>query len=192
MRNNVIVIVLVILAGVAAWFFRDKLKSLFSRVTGGAIPGGSPVTASVPYDALNQGIQSGNSLAEKNSNPGNLRDFGDKWQGLEGEPKSDGSFCKFSDASSGARAMVKLLLNYVRQGNNTLSKIIARYAPASDSNNPVSYAHAVASALEISPDAVISADDRQMLAAVAYRMHIVEAGYAWVHYQTFLEWANTL
>jgi hypothetical protein len=182
------------MAGTLIYIFREPLKNmvsgLFSKLKGKV--SGSDASVLLPCDALNQSVTSGNSVAERNNNPGNLKDFGDNWQGLDGAPKGDGSFCKFTDRSFGARAMVKLLINYVRGGLDTVTKIISKYAPQSDSNNPASYAHAVASALQISPDAPVSDSERGFIAAIAYRMHIVEAGYPWVPFDVFQQWANTL
>jgi hypothetical protein len=195
MKRNVIILISLVVLGTLIYIFRDPLKKLvgglFDRLKNRG-SGSDAVIEGVPYDAVHQSVTSGNSVAERNNNPGNIRDFGDAWQGLDGAPKADGSFCKFTDQSSGARAMVKLVLNKVRQGYNTVSKLINNYAPAADNNNPASYAHIVASALQVSPDAPLSVDDREFIAAVAYRMHIVEAGYPWVPFETFLSWANTL
>jgi hypothetical protein len=195
---------LAIIAIGLCFIFRNRLKGYVSGLFGGLKsksgdgdnPDDSdpdvPGSLSLPHDAIDQPIQSGASLAERNNNPGNLRDFGDKWQGLKGDPKSDHSFCEFESSGFGARAMVKLILNKLQSGYNTLNSLIANYAPAADGNNPVSYSHTVASALQISPDMYINSSDRALVAAIAYRMHIVEAGYPWISYNVFLQWANTL
>lgn len=80
----------------------------------------------------------------RNNNPGNIeRNASNQWLGkIQG---SDPRFESFSTFAFGTRALIKLLKNYIDRGNNTVAKIIARWAPASVDNNPTaSYASKVA------------------------------------------------
>ncbi|MBN5203088.1 hypothetical protein JY494_26615, partial [Serratia marcescens] len=72
----------------------------------------------------------GNSSAARglrNNNPGNI-EASDKnpWEGQTG---SDGRFAKFETPEHGIRALGKNLLSYQRQGYDTVSEIVNRWAP---------------------------------------------------------------
>lgn len=88
--------------------------------------------------------------AERNNNPGNIEDgpFARRQYGYVG---GDGRFAKFSSADAGFAAMENLLRGrgYAGGGRNTIAKIIAKYAPASE-NNVGAYASAVERATGIS------------------------------------------
>lgn len=94
----------------------------------------------------------------RNHNPGNIRACaGVTWQGQTG---ADPDFCVFADDAHGWRA---LKLNIAHHAANypqqTLLEYIAGdgkgwpgYAPASDGNDPQSYAEAIAQALGVAVD----------------------------------------
>ena len=71
-------------------------------------------------------------LGLRNNNPLNIR-FSPKsnWVGQTGSNKG---FCVFDTLEHGFRAALKLLNNYIRQGYDTIPKIIARWAPESENN----------------------------------------------------------
>lgn len=48
----------------------------------------------------------------RNNNPGNIKKTSDKWEGLNADQSKDDTFCQFSDAKYGIRAMAKLLYKY--------------------------------------------------------------------------------
>ena len=85
----------------------------------------------------------GDSLADRNNNPGNLRasPWVRKLPGFKGEDAStraDGSpgFAVFETPDAGVEAQKKLLANkYLANGINTPSKIIEKYNPSSDPRN---------------------------------------------------------
>lgn len=66
----------------------------------------------------------------RNNNPGNIKDFGIRWEGYAG--KDDKGFVIFSDVKYGIRAMYLQLLTYGRRGLKTIKDIIPVYAPASE------------------------------------------------------------
>lgn len=78
----------------------------------------------------------------RNNNPGNIRwNPANKWIG---QLRDDGGgYIVFDTMENGLRALARLLTNYMRSGNNTVSKIITRWAPAADNNNTAAYIRAV-------------------------------------------------
>jgi len=92
------------------------------------------------------------TLAVRNQNPGNLKD------------PSTGSFRKFNSPQEGFEAL-KNDLNIKISGksttgvtpNSSLAHFASIYAPASDNNDPKSYADNLAAQLGVSPDTPISA-----------------------------------
>lgn len=58
------------------------------------------------------------------------------WLGQAGEL---GGFVVFEKPEYSVRAFYKIMNSYANQGADTLSKIINKYAPASDNNNPSKY-----------------------------------------------------
>jgi hypothetical protein len=81
--------------------------------------------------------QSGLPRGLRNNNPGNLRPSGDDWKGMIGVQDN---FIVFSDLSWGIRAMATDLANKISNGGlNTITKIVNRYAPASDGNDVAAY-----------------------------------------------------
>lgn len=94
----------------------------------------------INYSFKNANLPSGLARGMKVNNPGNLKEFGEQWQGRI-TPSADPVFVEFRSYAYGLRAMIKLLQNYIRQGNNTISSILNRYAPTSenDTNAYISY-----------------------------------------------------
>lgn len=71
-------------------------------------------------------------VAERHHNPGNLR----SWKGF---PTADG-YAQFPDDVSGLRALRRQLELYMRRDHlDTISGIVAKYAPASDKNDVDAY-----------------------------------------------------
>ncbi len=106
----------------------------------------------------------------RNNNPGNIeRNPNNQWLGkIEG---NDPRFESFSTFAYGTRALVKLLKNYIDRGNNTVSKIVSRWAPASVDNNPTaSYASKVAERSRLGLHTPLQADKdtlRRLTQAIA-------------------------
>lgn len=113
----------------------------------------------------------------RNRNPGNIRKGTDTWTGEVGTDK-DG-FIKFSAMSYGMRATLKLLVNYISSGTNTISKITERWAPAADGNNPVAYADFIAQYVAdwgISKDTEIEPTYETLIIAIGMAVSLKENG----------------
>lgn len=111
-------------------------------------------------------VKGGNGAARgiRNNNPGNLEfSNSNPWQGQAG---SDGRFAKFETPEHGIRALGRNLLSYQRQGIDTVSDIINRWAPPEDNNDTGAYIQAVCAQLGVGPDQQINASDPQTLNAL--------------------------
>ncbi len=111
-------------------------------------------------------VKGGNGDARgiRNNNPGNLEfSNSNPWQGQAG---SDGRFAKFETPEHGIRALGRNLLSYQRQGIDTVSDIINRWAPPEDNNDTGAYIQAVCAQLGVGPDQQINASDPQTLNAL--------------------------
>lgn len=103
----------------------------------------------------------------RNNNPLNIEhNTNNNWQGQTG---SDGRFAQFETPEHGLRAGFKLLQNYEKNGNNTISKILKRFAPINE-NNTKQYISFVARKMGISPNDKISMSSqtqaRELLKAI--------------------------
>jgi hypothetical protein len=115
----------------------------------------------------------------KNNNPGNLEKGSDKWQGeVDGD---DPRFITFSDMPHGYRAIFITLHSYIKQGFNTISKMINRYAPPSDNNPTKAYIQTVCKKAGKNPDDVIDWNDsstlREIVAGISYQENGVPPSY---------------
>ena len=76
-----------------------------------------------------------NSRGLRNNNPGNIRIGNSAWMGkIPVSQNTDGSFEQFETWVYGLRAMIKLIRNYIYDGNDSINKIISKYAPTSENN----------------------------------------------------------
>ena len=120
-----------------------------------------------------QGTFWGSTRGLRNNNPGNLRVTADKWEGMTGD---DGAFVTFKSVEYGARAMLKLIINYKKKyGLDTLSKIIHRYAPINE-NNTSAYIDSVVKATNINVNQVLDFNSQDTLVKIAQAMCHVETG----------------
>lgn len=109
---------------------------------------------------------------KRNNNPFNIRyNSANNWIGQIG---SDGAFCVFDTMVHGIRAGGILLRNYLKQGNNTISKILTKFAPASDNNNTSKYIADVEKMSGINKDVVLKNSD---LWRIAVPMMLIESKY---------------
>ncbi|HAJ8190544.1 TPA: hypothetical protein HNX15_22510, partial [Escherichia coli] len=91
----------------------------------------------------------------RNNNPGNLEySKTNPWVGQTGD---DGRFAKFETPEHGIRALGRNLMSYQRQGIDTVSEIINRWAPPTDKNDTMSYIKAVCEQLGVSADEPLDA-----------------------------------
>lgn len=100
------------------------------------------------------------------NNPGNIIQSGIAWQGKE-TPSRDPRFESFDTPLNGIRALCKLLISYEdKHGLKTVRGIINRWAPPVE-NNTSAYVTAVAKAVGVGPDDVISTHGAKTLALLA-------------------------
>lgn len=115
----------------------------------------------------------GKSRGDRNNNPLNIRySPANDWKGQTG---SDGAFCQFSSRDYGYRAAFKNLQSYIKNGNNTIKKIITRWAPPSDGNNTTGYIENVASRSGIDKDLQIAVTDKEKLFKIVREMAKIES-----------------
>jgi hypothetical protein len=139
-------------------------------------------------------ITHGTALSELSNNPGALFwDNSTQWQGMNVVLTCKNGIIYFEDSDHGVRAHLMTLKNYYKKhGIDTLAKITARYAPVgSGGNNPVEYARILGSYLGIGVNDTFNMDsNRELLAAIGYFMHRVEAGYFWLPRTKYSEWST--
>lgn len=115
----------------------------------------------------------GKSRGDRNNNPLNIRYVASNdWKGQTG---SDGAFCQFSSRDYGYRAAFKNLQSYIKNGNNTIKKIITRWAPPSDGNNTTGYIDNVSSRSGIDKDLQIAVTDKDKLFKIVREMAKIES-----------------
>ena len=107
-----------------------------------------------------------------NFNPGNIRIGGQKFIG-EKDKSTDKAFRQFVTMAFGYRAMFVLLRNYIKNGNNTIVKIISRYAPSNE-NNTNAYINAVEKGSGINSNTIIQINDLDSLTKIIMAMSMVE------------------
>lgn len=111
----------------------------------------------------------------RNNNPLNIRISMDKFVG-EVRPSQDKKFKQFDTMAHGYRAAFRVLRTYINNYKcDTIRKIISRWAPATE-NNTLAYVMTVSDRAGISPDAPISADNREMMVRIVAAMSYVENG----------------
>ena len=167
---------IVLLAGICGFLLYLKLRR-FSHFIDEVIEYKTPhsieemETPNAAYDTKVRGY--------RNNNPLNIRISGNNWKG-EIKPSQDGSFCQFTTMAYGFRAAMVCIRTYIKKyGCDTLEKIINRWAPWSDGNNPVRYAQRVMNRFpETFPnkETVIDYRNKEQMTKLVYGMAIVENG----------------
>ncbi|EIW8781817.1 hypothetical protein L1R30_20890 [Klebsiella pneumoniae] len=105
----------------------------------------------------------GNTLADRNNNPGNIR------------PVGGGGFRAFGSALEGWEAMKNQLMRYFT-GKTTgrrlqsIMDIVSTWAPAADNNDPAKYARDVAGWMGVSPTAALNLSDPNTMAMLMQSM----------------------
>lgn len=111
----------------------------------------------------------------RNNNAGNLIITNDKWAGMiDRSIATDKQFVMFTTFEHGIRAMLKDLINDIKNGKNTVQKIITAYAPPTE-NNTTAYINAVSKSLSISPNTIIK-PDFDTLKSISKAIVLVENG----------------
>lgn len=119
--------------------------------------------------------QSNQPRGIRNNNPGNI-EAGQFAQSQPGYSGSDGRFAKFDTPQQGMDATSNLLSTYGKQGINTVSGIINKWAPSTDGNNTQAYAGFVAKKLGVSPDTPLNMNDPVVRNSVASAIGEFENG----------------
>lgn len=111
----------------------------------------------------------------RNNNPLNIRkSAANAWKGKV-VPGTDSAFEQFITMAYGYRAALYLLRKYIGQGNNTIRKIIGKWAPPSE-NNTTAYINNVTLRSGIGADTVLQRTAMESLCKIAYAMACVENG----------------
>ena len=127
----------------------DELKKIWANkpvfrdpapAKGGASPS-APAGANLPRNL-------------RNNNPGNI-EYGE-FAKKHGATGSDGRFAIFPTLQAGQDAQASLLMGYMAQGNNTISKIVSKWAPGSE-NNTGAYIADVSNKTGIDANSVLDA-----------------------------------
>ncbi|MGR6349827.1 hypothetical protein [Escherichia coli] len=105
----------------------------------------------------------GNTLADRNNNPGNIR------------PVGGGGFRAFGSALEGWEAMKNQLMRYFTGKTTgrrlqTIMDIVSTWAPAADNNDPAKYARDVAGWMGVSPTAALNLSDPNTMAMLMQSM----------------------
>lgn len=105
----------------------------------------------------------GNTLADRNNNPGNIR------------PVGGGGFRAFGSALEGWEAMKNQLMRYFTGKTTgrrlqTIMDIVSTWAPAADNNDPAKYARGVAGWMGVSPTAALNLSDPNTMAMLMQSM----------------------
>ncbi|HCD5205729.1 TPA: hypothetical protein NBT52_004354 [Klebsiella pneumoniae] len=105
----------------------------------------------------------GNTLADRNNNPGNIR------------PVGGGGFRAFGSALEGWEAMKNQLMRYFTGKTTgrrlqTIMDIVSTWAPAADNNDPAKYARDIAGWMGVSPTAALNLSDPNTMAMLMQSM----------------------
>lgn len=122
----------------------------------------------------------------RNNNPGNIEKSPEVWQGkVSLDKNTDSRFEQFVSVEYGLRALMKNAITWVNRGENTIEKLISKWAPPSE-NNTAGYIKQVSADLGISSKEVLTLDRQQLIAlakAIAKKenapdhKHIPESSY---------------
>lgn len=115
--------------------------------------------------------------AVRNNNPLNIRRTADQWEGMA-SIQVDPAFVRFISPEYGFRAAAKLIKNYQSIYHiNTITGLVARWAPEHDDNPTDSYIEYVSQKVGVGPyDAI---DFREYLVPILSAMARFESGQAW-------------
>ena len=189
-------VVAVGIAALALWIVQSKRKNgglvVIGNVTGDDAgtqsSGGTILNTENNSSVMNQNNNTGSSpqthfndtslpRGYRNNNPLNIRkNAANAWKGKV-VPGTDSAFEQFISMPYGYRAALYLIRKYIGQGNNTIRKIVTKWAPPSE-NNTSSYVSNVAKRSGINADAVLSRTDMDSLCKIAYAMAWSENGKA--------------
>jgi len=115
-------------------------------------------------------------MSFRNNNPGNMR-YNPAFKGVTG--KDSRGFAIFKTKYHGLRAMRILLENYIKKGFNTIDKIINRYAPAADQNQPDTYAAFVSRESGIPRSTILKPEMVEMIMPAMVKMETGKSISSW-------------
>ena len=123
----------------------------------------------------------------RNNNPGNIRQNGIRYTG-EVQPSLDGAFKQFEKMEYGYRAMFVVLHTYARKhGINTIERMIARYAPATE-NHTQKYIDAVSEWSGVPATSHLTTTNAEVMIPIVAAMSRVENGEAAVMSEVEAGW----
>ena len=111
----------------------------------------------------------------RNDNPLNIRHGKSLWVGMR-EKQTDKAFVQFKSRVYGYRAAFVLLKNYIGKGEDTIGKIIAKWAPPSDGNNTQGYIAHVSKSSGIDASHTLRWEDKVALVDIVQSMAKMESG----------------
>ena len=116
----------------------------------------------------------------RNLNPGNIRITKSAWQGkVPVSENTDGAFEQFETMEYGLRALMKLIVNYMRKYRfATIRQIINRWAPPNE-NDTGAYVNAVAKRVGLSADEKL-VPDQATVSKICEAICFHENGGSWV------------
>lgn len=124
---------------------------------------------------VNPVINTNDSRGIRNNNWLNIRiNNTNDWLGKV-RNNTDGEFEQFETPEHGIRAAVILLRNYAKAGNNTLSKIISKWAPNNE-NHTKQYTKTISEWTGIDPEKELDLHDTNILESILYAMAKYETG----------------
>ena len=132
------------------WEKYDKENGTnYSKKPGGSNTGGTNTSG---QNSNEQNAPGGNKNLPRNlrnNNPGNI-EYG-PFAKKHGAIGSDGRFAIFPNMKAGEDAMASLLMGYMKEGNNTISKIVNKWAPGKE-NNQAAYISSVSKQTGLDPN----------------------------------------
>lgn len=131
-----------------------------------------------PSNTMQTAIYYSDTRGYRNNNPLNLRISNNDWTGkVPIEQNTDGAFEQFITMPYGFRAAMKNIRTLVSKYDcSTIQKLINRWAPESDGNNPQRYATRVANRTGYATDAPIKTHDKDFMCHLVFAMAEVENG----------------
>lgn len=170
----------VVIVGAVAlvwWIVQSKRKNGGLVVIGNVSNNSNMNNSSQGESAQNQFNNMSIPRGYRNNNPLNIRkNAANAWKGKV-VPGSDSAFEQFISMPYGYRAALYLIRKYIGQGNNTIRKIVSKWAPPSE-NNTSSYITNVSRRSGIGADTVLDKNNMEALCKIAYAMAWSENGQA--------------
>jgi hypothetical protein len=109
----------------------------------------------------------------RNNNPGNIRKSNQTFQGEK--VSTDASFKQFVSMDWGYRAIFVILSTYLKNGFNTVEKIISRWAPPVE-NNTRAYIDTVVRMSGVPKDKILTAKEGESYIKIVEAISFVENG----------------